>query len=40
MHFLDVVTFDPTLTKYISTDPTKTRLILPTSVIVKLGTQN
>ena len=27
MYFLDVMIFDPTLTKYMLTDPTKTRLI-------------
>ena len=35
MYFLDVIIFDPTLTKYILTDPTKTRFIFPTSVVVK-----
>ena len=35
MYSLDVMTFDPILTKYILTDPTKTRFIFPTSVMVK-----
>ena len=35
MYFLDEMIFDPTLTKYLSTDPTKTRFIFPTSVMVK-----
>ncbi len=34
MYFLDVMTFDPTLTKYISTDPTQTKFIFPTSTMV------
>ena len=34
MYFLDVMTFDPTLTKYISTDPTQTKIISPTSTMV------
>ena len=33
MYFLDVMTFDPTLTKYISTDPTKTIFIFSTSMV-------
>ena len=34
MYFPDVMTFDPTLTKYISTDPTQTKFIFPTSTMV------
>ena len=34
MYFLDVMTFEPTLKKYISTDPTQTKLIFPTSTMV------
>ena len=36
MHFCDVMTFDHTLTKYILADPTKTRFVFPTSVMVLL----
>ena len=35
MYFIDVMTFEPTLTKYILTDPTKPRFIFPTYVMLK-----